>query len=240
MPVPIGLDNLNFKNDPAIMSQLGPSGKPARCSPCLESLVYSTKVLKFNRFGMKQERNLILTTHLLANIKRKEFQRKIRINTIRALSRSTIANDFDFIVHVKDEYDYRFICEDREKLFTQIKAVYFNTCNKNLPIYDVPESLQKYATSKKDSKNNQEKTPPDSMRNYDEDIYEPIEASMPPRASNASNKSTDDEDLKSYTAKASYAKDGNADVSLNDFKILKVIGRGSFGKVFLVQKISDE
>jgi hypothetical protein len=61
--VPIGLDNLNFKSDPAIMNQLGPT----------ESLVYSTKVLKFNRFGMKQERNLILTTHLLANIKKKEF-----------------------------------------------------------------------------------------------------------------------------------------------------------------------
>ena len=118
--MPIGLDNLNFKSDPAIMNQLGPTGKSYSCDDYLptESLVYSTKVLKFNRFGMKQERNLILTTHLLANIKKKEFQRKIRINTIRALSRSTIPNDFDFIVHVKDEYDYRFICEDREKLFT--------------------------------------------------------------------------------------------------------------------------
>jgi serine/threonine protein kinase len=28
-------------------------------------------------------------------------------------------------------------------------------------------------------------------------------------------------------------------VSLNDFQIKKVIGRGSFGKVFLVQKKSD-
>ena len=28
-------------------------------------------------------------------------------------------------------------------------------------------------------------------------------------------------------------------VSLNDFEIKKVIGRGSFGKVFLVQKIGD-
>jgi len=38
-----------------------------------ESLVYSTKVLKFNRFGMKQERNLLLTTNQLSNIKKKEF-----------------------------------------------------------------------------------------------------------------------------------------------------------------------
>lgn len=126
-------------------------------------------------------------------------------------------------------------------MFTQIKAVYFNTCNRNLPIYDVPESLQKYATSKKDSKKNTEKTPPDSMRNYDEDIYEPIEAKPTTRSdSTATSKSTEDEDLRSYTQKATFAKDGNSNVSLNDFKIIKVIGRGSFGKVFLVQKISDE
>ena len=111
-------------------------------------MVYSTKVLKFNRFGMKQERNLLLTTEKIANIKKKEFQRKINIKNIRALSRSTVLKDMDFVVHVDNEYDYRFICEDREKLFVQIKAVFFTKMNKNLPIYDVPDGLNKYATSK--------------------------------------------------------------------------------------------
>ena len=95
----------------------------------VESLVYSTKVLKFNRFGFKQERNLLLTTHQLANIKKKEFQRSIKIQSIRALSRSMKKGDFDFIVHVKNEYDYRFICEDREKLFISLKAVFFTKMN---------------------------------------------------------------------------------------------------------------
>lgn len=36
--------------------------------------------------------------------------------------------------------------------------------------------------------------------------------------------------------RASFAKAGDTDVSLADFQIKKVIGRGSFGKVFLVQK----
>ena len=143
---------------------------------CAESLVYSTKVLKFNRFGFKQDRFLLLTTSRLANIKKKEFQRTIKINTIRALTRSTVENDFDFIVHVKDEYDYRFICEDREKLFVQIKAVYFTKMNKNLPIYNVHDGINKFTTSKKDARVNNEKTPPDSYRSYDEDIYEPIVA----------------------------------------------------------------
>ena len=40
-------------------------------------------------------------------------------------------------------------------------------------------------------------------------------------------------------ARATFAKKGDMNVSLNDFEIKKVIGRGSFGKVFLVQKIGD-
>ena len=122
---------------------------------------------------MKQERNLLLTTEKIANIKKKEFQRKINIKNIRALSRSTVLKDMDFVVHVDNEYDYRFICEDREKLFVQIKAVFFTKMNKNLPIYDVPDGLNKYATSKKDVQKGIFKLPPDSLRNHDEDVYEP-------------------------------------------------------------------
>ena len=40
-------------------------------------------------------------------------------------------------------------------------------------------------------------------------------------------------------ARATFANKGDMNVSLNDFEIKKVIGRGSFGKVFLVQKIGD-
>lgn len=55
--------------------------------------------------------------------------------------------------------------------------------NQNLPIYDVPENLKNYATSKKDIKDAVEKMPPESYRNLSEDIYEPID---PSKTSNAS------------------------------------------------------
>lgn len=46
--------------------------------------------------------------------------------------------------------------------------------NKNLPIYDVGDGINKWTTSKKDARVNNEKTPPENYRNYNEDIYEPI------------------------------------------------------------------
>jgi len=52
-PIPIGNDHLNFKFDDEIMSQLDNN----------EHIVFSCKVIKINRFGMKQERNLLLTTN---------------------------------------------------------------------------------------------------------------------------------------------------------------------------------
>lgn len=35
-----------------------------------------------------------------------------------------------------------------------------------------------------------------------------------------------------------YREESEKDVKLDDFKIMKVIGKGGFGKVFLVQKVS--
>ena len=59
-----------------------------------------------------------------------------------ALSKSTEAGNKEFVVHVKGEYDYRFICELRDDMFEQIKACYFHLMNDNLPVYGVPGKLK--------------------------------------------------------------------------------------------------
>jgi serine/threonine protein kinase len=108
----------------------------------------------------------------------------------------------------------------------------------------VPDELNKWATSKKDAKANKEIKPPDNYRNYDEDVYEPWTpgASQSGIRNNSvtSAQSSEEEDLDRYEGeKPIFAKDGS-NVSLSDFQIKKVIGRGSFGKVFLVQKKTDQ
>jgi len=92
----------------------------------------------------------------------------------------------------------------------------------------VPENLKNYATSKKDVKNLTEKMPPDSYRNKDEDIYEPVETGSSKKnpqsmsnlnSSNNSMQSTDTEDdLSTLTShRPTFAKHGDVNVSLADF-----------------------
>jgi hypothetical protein len=78
------------------------------------------------------------------------------------------------VVHVKGEYDYRFICELRDELFDQIKACFFHLMNDNLPVFGVPGKLKQHCTSKNDQKQNLDKLPPDSFRLRGEDMYLPL------------------------------------------------------------------
>lgn len=40
-----------------------------------------------------------------------EFQRKIAVSKLKAATKTTIDGNWEFVVHVKKEYDYRFVCE---------------------------------------------------------------------------------------------------------------------------------
>ena len=91
-----------------------------------------------------------------------------------AISKSTEESNKEFVVHVRADYDYRFICELREELFEQIKACFFHLMNENLPVYGVPGKLAQYSTSKNDKKANVDKVPPENFRLRGEDLYEPL------------------------------------------------------------------
>ena len=88
----------------------------------------------------------LIKSHYLA------FQRSIRLQKVMALSKSTEQGNKEFVVHVKGEYDYRFICEMRDDMFEQIKACYFHLMNENLPVFGVPGKLKQHCTSKNDAK----------------------------------------------------------------------------------------
>jgi hypothetical protein len=54
------LDYLGFKNDPSLPSIIGE-----------EELLFSDKLIKVNRYGLSQERNIIVTNKAIYNLKKK-------------------------------------------------------------------------------------------------------------------------------------------------------------------------
>jgi len=137
-----------------------------------EDVIFSCIVVKFNRWGMRQDRFLLLTNQNLYNIKKDNIQRKISIASIKAMTKSIKEDNQEFIVHVKSEYDYHFECDKRTDIFNAVKFVYYDLNKSNLPVYGVPDKLKHYATSKKDIQNGYEVDPKEQFRLKDEDNYE--------------------------------------------------------------------
>ena len=140
-------DYLNFVNEPKITNNLDSA----------ETIVYSSKVYKVNDYGFWQERTLLLTNKQLYNIKYTTFQRDVRLKFLEGLTKSNDEESKEFVIHVLDQYDYRYKFNDntqRDILFQCLKEVYFASLKKDLPCYGVPEkSLADYTTNKKDVKN---------------------------------------------------------------------------------------
>ena len=63
---------------------------------------------------MRQERTLLLTNHSLYNIKKDAIQRKIGIMSVKSLTKSTKKENTEFVVHIKNEYDYRYESDYRD------------------------------------------------------------------------------------------------------------------------------
>ena len=146
-------------------------------------------------------------------------------------------------MHVKSEYDYRFESDFRKEIFDAIKYVYYLTNKANLPIYAVPDKLKEYSTSKKDIIQGVEVNPNEQFRDKSEDIYEEGSGSGASFNSNNSTGATTgfdeisqwNNEVSNTRSESIFIKNKNEKVvDLKDFVIKSVIGKGSFGKVFLV------
>jgi hypothetical protein len=60
---------------------------------------------------------MLLTNLSLYNIKKGSIQRTIRVDSIKAVSKSLVQDCNQFVVHVTSEYDYLFESEFRNEIF---------------------------------------------------------------------------------------------------------------------------
>ena len=123
-------------------------------------------------WGHWQWRNMLLTTKALYNLDGKVFKRAIPIAKIEALTKSNVAGDHNFIIHVVQEYDYRLLYSQQKEIVDQIKTCYWHVKHCNLPIYGVNDDIGLYKTTEKDAKDGVDKLPPEQFRLLDEDVFE--------------------------------------------------------------------
>ena len=101
-------DYLSIFNDPKITNKF----------ESFEIIEFSDKIHKYNCYGWKQERVIVITNFSLYNFKKKEIKRKIDIKNIGAIiiydEKLLINNDssnkksLELVIHVPSEYDYRY------------------------------------------------------------------------------------------------------------------------------------
>ena len=135
-------DNLKINSNKIILQQLDRKGG--------EEVIYSVTVLKFNRFGLRQDRTLLITNFSIYNIKGDQIKRKIPLYSIQAITKSKLVENFQFVIHIKNEYDYMFESPSRKEIFNAIKYCFFQEVGMNVPVFGVPDNLRDYHTSKKD------------------------------------------------------------------------------------------
>ena len=188
-------DYLNMIKDPELIRQITRE----------EPILFSDKIIKKNRFGFNQERNLIITNKALYNLKKKDLKRRILLIMIRGITISSL-ND-EFIIHCNDsEYDYHYSSNRKKIIIEIISKYYYIETNQELKLFSLSmKSLDTFVTTKKEKKNN-------SNFSRIQKLVQKKEATIKKIGKIFSNTNVDN----------------------SNFTKLKTIGRGKCGKIILV------
>ncbi|CAD8098559.1 unnamed protein product [Paramecium sonneborni] len=201
-----------------------------------EQILLSTCLWKFSHINKQQERILVITNKNLYNITPQStlvnffskvvssvrVKRKIAIQQVDGITISKCG--FEFVIHVPDEYDYRYSSLDfREKILFILSDAYNKLLNKNLKIYLTDDlTLIPHTKTKVDAKKGIQKMhrnhlniDPQSLVNYDFSTMK------------------QNEDNQKQLIRKSYDY-------YQQYKLLKYLYQGMLGQVIMVQNIKTE
>ena len=234
-------DLLNFTNDYDIQTIIED-----------ERIYYSGLLKKINHYGLSQERQLILTDSALYNLKKKVLKRKIEYVNILGITYSTTS--LELVIHGNDdEYDYQYNSRDRVFIICIIAYFYHENMQSNLKISESKDkSLKKYVTTKKEKKKNPEFSRMNEKQLIDTSLFlqnnkkfyedEDIDKRLASICHNTEEEKSNNNnniidtinkrtELTTIFSKHKTVKT----VSLEDFEIKKILGRGTYSKVCLVE-----
>jgi serum/glucocorticoid-regulated kinase 2 len=193
-----------------------------------EQILYCDFISKVSRFGLNKERIILLTNNNIYYLKSKSPTFTITYAQLLGVTISKTTTEFIFHMNFDDE-DYHFKSKNRDLLISQLAKIYFNNTKKMLKICEVEQkSLKQFITAKKDKKKNTSYTKMEQKFSIDTKAF--IE-----KHNQISEKEleTDKEEKKKKVGTIFSTHKTIKNVTVDDFKTIKVIGRGSYGKVCL-------
>lgn len=210
-----------------------------------EHVEFSCELKKVNDYGKSQGRSICITNKRVYNLDKNKVKRMIPLYEITSMTKNNAQKNLEFIIHVSVESDYRFKVDKlktRDEIFSTIKIHYAKATNKNLPIYGVTDSdLKIYHTVKGDVKKGICRTPAEACRIKGEDVLtDDTAGGFGGYAAGEETKAGGDAKTGGRPSRGTiYSAKKGEEVCLDDFICKKILGKGSFGKVFLVEKKDD-
>ena len=193
-----------------------------------EELQFSDKVQKINKNGWKQGRIMLLTDNAIYNLKKNSLKRRIDYKTIIGMTLSRLSNEF--VIHCEDiDYDYHYISPRKKMIVEIISKNYLLIKEEELKLFEVNEkNLNNYVTTKKEKEKMKKftKMPKNGEISVKDYLF-------------GNRSKTEANIIQPKKGKRRQSTFQNIQVRFNDFDIMKVIGRGSVGKIYLVMYQKD-
>jgi len=186
-----------------------------------EKVKLSQALIKINRKGKEQQRVMLITDKAIYNLMPRDLskcRRRIRLENVASVTFSTSSHEF--AIHVPEEYDYRFKAaspENQRQVREILTGVYCQKVKSHLRVQTTDQSDLSEVTVTKDVAR---------LQSREERLK---------RRRELLNKIKDDDVDDQKTTTKAFAENVES-IGLDSFEMLKVIGRGSFGKVMQVRK----